>query len=313
MRPVRVGLVGAGPWAHLVHAPMLAAGPETQLSGIWTRRPEAARDLAAKWSVPVFESYDELLASSEAVAFSVPPAVQATLAAKAARSGKAVLLEKPVADTLANAERLADAIGAAGVVSIVTLTYRFAAGVRAFIDQASRLDLRGGRALFLTNAYLGGPFASEWRLASGSLLDIGPHAIDLLEASIGPVGAVHAIHGRGEWTAVTLEHENGAISQVSLCSHTATDPLRVEVEVFNAKTTLSLNVTNAMGDVFGEALLSGTRPLGEAEAFSTLRAEFGHAVRSGRPHPFDVSYGLRLQRLLDAAQHDINAHNGAIV
>ena len=39
---VAVGLVGAGGWADLVHAPTLAAGPQTRLAGVWARRPEAA-------------------------------------------------------------------------------------------------------------------------------------------------------------------------------------------------------------------------------------------------------------------------------
>ncbi|MFE6133357.1 gfo/Idh/MocA family oxidoreductase, partial [Streptomyces sp. NPDC056437] len=38
--PVRVGLVGAGPWARAMHARMLAAGPETTLTAVWARRPE---------------------------------------------------------------------------------------------------------------------------------------------------------------------------------------------------------------------------------------------------------------------------------
>lgn len=41
--PVRVGLIGAGPWARDMHAPMLAAGPETVLTAVWARRPDAAR------------------------------------------------------------------------------------------------------------------------------------------------------------------------------------------------------------------------------------------------------------------------------
>ncbi|GIH71083.1 hypothetical protein [Sphaerimonospora thailandensis] len=46
VEPVPVGLVGAGPWAGTVHAPMLAAGPYTRLAGVWARRPQAAVELA---------------------------------------------------------------------------------------------------------------------------------------------------------------------------------------------------------------------------------------------------------------------------
>ena len=41
--PVAVGLVGAGPWARVMHARMLSQGPETRLAGIWARNRDAAR------------------------------------------------------------------------------------------------------------------------------------------------------------------------------------------------------------------------------------------------------------------------------
>ncbi|HKA03271.1 MAG TPA: Gfo/Idh/MocA family oxidoreductase, partial [Acidimicrobiales bacterium] len=95
---VSVGLVGAGPWASMVHAPMLATNPNTRLAGVWARRPEAAAALAAKHGTEAFESIDGLFDSCEAVAFSVPPDVQGDLAVRAATAGKHLLLEKPIAD-----------------------------------------------------------------------------------------------------------------------------------------------------------------------------------------------------------------------
>lgn len=305
--PLRVGLVGAGPWAHLVHGPMLAAGPETELVGVWARRPEAAAQLAYKLGVPALPSFEAVLDASEAVAFAVPPAVQCEYAAQAARRGKALLLEKPIAESLEDSERLVDVIEEAGVTSMVTLTYRYAEGVRDFIASVKGTVFRGGRSLFLTNAYLGGPFATPWRLESGSILDIGPHAIDLLQATVGPVVAVKAAHGSRDWTAVTLEHDNGAITQVSLCSHCAADPIRVELDLFNEELTRALNVTTAMGPLYGEAILTGNRPLADAEAFDTLRAEFAGAVRGCTRHELDARYGLNLQKIVTTAIADIAA------
>ena len=66
----------------------------------------------------------------DAVAFAVPPEVQAELAADAARAGKAVLLEKPIAADLRGAGRLAEAVGGAGVTSLVVLSWRYAASIR---------------------------------------------------------------------------------------------------------------------------------------------------------------------------------------
>src|SRR5262249_2367150 len=134
--PVAVGLVGAGPWARLAHAPMLATSALTSLSGVWARRPEAAVDLAAEYGVKAFDSLDALVDSAEAVAFLVPPAVQADVATKAAAAGKHLLLEKPIADRLAAAERLVAAIDEAGVRSMVVLTWRYTPVVRSFLADA---------------------------------------------------------------------------------------------------------------------------------------------------------------------------------
>src|SRR3954447_21422403 len=77
---VRVGLVGAGPWAGMFHAPMLSADAGTTLEAVWSRRPEAARALAAEHGATAAASYEELLDRCEAVAFAVPPDIQAGMA-----------------------------------------------------------------------------------------------------------------------------------------------------------------------------------------------------------------------------------------
>ena len=101
----------------MFHAPMLAGASGLELSVVWARRPEAAAALAARFGVEAVGSFDGLLARCDAVAFAVPPDVQATLAVRAADSGRHLLLEKPVATTLADAERLAAAVDRAGVRS----------------------------------------------------------------------------------------------------------------------------------------------------------------------------------------------------
>jgi predicted dehydrogenase len=91
--PVKVGLVGAGQWAATMHAPLHSAGAETELAGIWSASGSTAAALAAEHGVPAFSTFEELLASCDAVDFAVPPAVQAELAPRAADAGLALLLE----------------------------------------------------------------------------------------------------------------------------------------------------------------------------------------------------------------------------
>ena len=94
--PPRIGLVGAGPWGHLFTAPMLTEAPDCVFAGVWARRSEAAHELANAHGVAAFTDLDALFDACDGVTFSVPPGVQAELAARAARAGKAVLLDKPV-------------------------------------------------------------------------------------------------------------------------------------------------------------------------------------------------------------------------
>ena len=111
---IRVGLVGAGPWAGLFTAPMLASAPDLTLAAVWARRTVAAEELAGGHGAAVVGSFDDLLAACDAVAFTVPADVQASLAVAAARAGRHLLLEKPVGFTVAEAEAVAAAVDEAG-------------------------------------------------------------------------------------------------------------------------------------------------------------------------------------------------------
>jgi len=143
--PVTVGLVGAGPWAHEMHAPVLAAGPETALAAVWARRPSAAEELAARFQTHACSTFEDLLDRCEAVVFAVPPDVQAHLAITAARAGKALLLEKPLALSLVDAVRLVDAVGEAGVVTQLVLTRRYHPATREFLARAAEFRASGAR------------------------------------------------------------------------------------------------------------------------------------------------------------------------
>src|ERR1700754_2129745 len=125
---MRFGLVGTGPWARIAHGPGLTAARDVDLVGVWGRSREKAETLATSLGVTAYDDYDALLADVDAVAFAVPPDVQAEAAMAAARAGKHRLLDKPVALTVDDARALRDAADAAGVASVVFFTDRFVAG-----------------------------------------------------------------------------------------------------------------------------------------------------------------------------------------
>ncbi|MFJ4835266.1 Gfo/Idh/MocA family protein [Streptomyces sp. NPDC088747] len=283
--PVKVGLVGAGPWARGVHARVLAAGPETQLTAVWARRAEAAQETAAPYGAEVVASFEELLDTCEAVAFAVPPFVQAELACRAAAAGKALLLEKPLAMDLPSAQRLVDAVDTAGVVSQVVLTSRYNPATRRFLAAARSVEAVGARACMVTGAFLGGEFATPWRLEHGALLDLGPHVLDLLDAAMGPIVRVRGTGDPRRWIELTCEHASGAVSQASLSG--------------------SVNVENGITriELFGphpELVYDGA-DIDHEESLPVLRREFATAVRTGKSGELDVHRGLHLQTLMAQA------------
>ncbi|MEE4544825.1 Gfo/Idh/MocA family oxidoreductase [Streptomyces sp. V4-01] len=286
--PVRVGLIGAGPWARDMHAPMLAAGPETTLTAVWARRPEAAALLAGAHGAAVAGSPEELFDSCEAVAFAVPPAVQAPLAVRAARAGKALLLDKPLGADLASARTVAEAVGTAGVVSQLVLTKRYHPATRAFLAAAAAAEVTGARSCYLHGAFLDGEMATGWRLSEGALLDLGPHLLDLLDASVGPIARLRATGDPRRWVELTCEHENGAVSQASLSGSVRLPRARARVELLGA----------------GEELTWDSAGAGHRESWPLLRSEFAAAVRTGVPSPLDAARGLRLQELIAMGTRD---------
>ena len=77
---------------------------------MWTRRPAVAGELAAAHGATAFGELDALIDGVDVVSISVPPAVQPDVAIAAARAGRHVILEKPIADSVDRAEQIARAI-----------------------------------------------------------------------------------------------------------------------------------------------------------------------------------------------------------
>jgi len=285
--PLRVGIVGAGPWSLLFHAPMFAAHPGTSLTAVWGRRPEAVAEVAAPYGAAAHDSFDSFLDDVDAVSFAVPPDVQAQLAVRAARAGRALLLEKPLALELADAEELARVVDETGVPTQLVLTWRYLAGVRAFLDDAGGAHPLGGRGHFLAGGFRGGMFATPWRLDYGPLFDLGPHVIDLLDAALGPVTGVRAHGAPRRWVGLLLDHASGVSSEVSLTGLSGVEPPRSGAEIHTSSGLIEVDTSTF-----------------DPTVQTTIVDEF-LATAAGRPHPLDVDRGLHLQRVLAAAAADL--------
>jgi predicted dehydrogenase len=288
--PLRFGLVGAGPWATGVHAPAIAAHPATELVSVWARRPAAAQELATAHGAAVAADPDELFASVDAVAFAVPPDVQADLAGRAAAAGRHLVLEKPIGADPTQARQLVDAVGAAGVAALVLLTKRYDPNVVQWLAAAH--DTAGwatGSATWIGGALLSGPFShSPWRHEHGGIADVGPHVFDLLDAALGPiVDVIAATHGDHDVWHVLLAHESDARSTASMSLALPVQPSAIDVTIY--------------GTAGRRTLPPFTTPT--SQCYANMLTELTTMIRTGRTeHPLDVHRGLHLQRVIERAR-----------
>jgi predicted dehydrogenase len=216
---MRFGLLGTGHWAEHTQGAALAAHPDVDLVGVWGRDPGKADALAGRLHTTGYSDVDALIAEVDAVAVALPPDVQAPLAVKAARAGRHLLLDKPVALTVADADDVVDAAAGAGVASIVFFTGRFDPAIAAALDLAAAA---GGWSSARVTMYASiftedNPYGqSPWRRERGGLWDVGPHALSRLLPVLGPVTEVTAMAGAYSTAHVLLRHVSGAVSTMAL-------------------------------------------------------------------------------------------------
>ena len=234
MTNLRMGVVGTGYWADVVHATGAAAHAGTELVGVWGRDRAKADALAAEHGGRGYDDFDELLSEVDVLTFAVPPHVQADLALRAAEAGKHLLLEKPVTLDLAAADRLVEAADRTGVSTVVFFTQRFVPFWEAWLRDTVDTRPAGGRADWLTShAASDSPFAgSVWRQEEGALWDVGPHSLSQLLPTLGPVTDVVGARGEGDLVHLVLTHEGGRTSRMSLSMTLPAGIHRVDVEFY---------------------------------------------------------------------------------
>jgi len=191
---INVAVIGCGAIAQRAHIPgLLAAGARV---GVVASRSAASAQAAAAFAggADVVEDWQAAVgrADVDAVAICTPNHLHEPIAVAAAMAGKHVLVEKPMATTLAAADRMITAAATAGVVLMPAHNVRFAPPFVAAAAAVARGDIgevTGVRAAFGH----GGPqqwapeatwFRDPAQAGGGALLDLGVHVADLLRAVV---------------------------------------------------------------------------------------------------------------------------------
>lgn len=191
---VKVGLVGAG-YVSTYHARALRSLPFVEIVGVADFDQSRAEALAAQFRIP--KVYPTLRAMAEAqpkvIHILTPPASHAPLALEAMDMGCHVFVEKPMAESTADCDRMIQSAREKGLV----LSVNHSARMDPIVLEALRM-IRGGAVGdvhgvdFLRSsdyqAYSGGPVVPpHFRNGSYPFQDLGVHGLYLMEAFLGPI------------------------------------------------------------------------------------------------------------------------------
>ena len=228
--PLRVACIGMGWWSDVLADAISRSGKLTIVS-CYTRSDDKRAAFATKYGCRAANSYEEILGDSgvEAIVNTTPNGVHLDTTRAAAQAGKHVFLDKPIANTVAEGQAIAQACRDAGVV--LSLGYQRGREshfrwIKAEID-AGRFGKLVQAEANISRDRLGKIDLASWRyqaagMPGGVMLQIGIHYVDVLEMLMGPVVRVSGrsaqlvLPGDNPDVAnLILEHESGALSNLT--------------------------------------------------------------------------------------------------
>lgn len=171
------------------------------LVGVCDADPERAAKAAAQWDIPVFPSYEKLLKESKAdvVTIATPSGLHAEQGVAAAKAGKHVVMEKPMAISLTGADALVQATDKAGVQLFVVKQNRLNPPIQLLKRAVDRN--RFGRIYMASctvhwarpqEYYDQAPWRGTWEFDGGAFMNQASHYVDLIQWLMGPVESVMA-------------------------------------------------------------------------------------------------------------------------
>ena len=233
--PLRIAVVGAGApnIATSCHLPAISQLPNVELVALCDTNEAGVRQEAAKWDVPYYTDFKDLLDNDrvQAVDICTPDWCHCEQTVMAANAGIHVLCEKPIALTMDESEQMAKAVRTAGVIFMAGHQMRFSSiyqKAREAVATGSIGEIVYGR-IAAKGAYYPYPEDSRYRKkeTGGQFVHNGAHLVDSLFFVLG-MSEPSSIFARSKsvypneqesletdnFTSVMLEFDNGAIASI---------------------------------------------------------------------------------------------------
>jgi predicted dehydrogenase len=262
--PLRLGILGVGHFGRF-HALKAAANPTIHLIGLHDASFDRAAQIAGEVGAPALAP-EAVIAAADALIIAAPTRFHYALAEQALAAGRHVFIEKPIAASLDQADRLIALAARQGRVLQVGHIERFSAAFRTVMATPS-----GGRALSF-EAVRAAPFRPR-SLDVSVVLDLMIHDLDLvMELAGGEPEAVEAVGA-----AIASDHPDFAVARLRFPDGRAASITASRVSLAMERRLRVLGTQGEMAVDFLTRSLAVLR-LGGAEAVETMP---GHGVDRG--------------------------------
>ena len=300
---VKVGVVGAGGLGYH-HVRILRDAPDVEFVGFFEARPERAAQVADELGARAFDSLDALIAATDALTVVVPTQAHYDVAKQAIAAGRHLLVEKPLAATLAQADELVALAAAQGVLLQTGHVERFNRAVRAalpFVDKPR----------FIESDRLA-PFNPRGADVA-VVLDLMIHDIDLVRVLVG--GRVESLSAVGvpvltptvDIANARLTFESGAVANIT-ASRVSRERMR-KLRIFQPSGYLSLDLGAGTGEYFR---LRGGMDLRELASAARSIEEFVERVPLDAPEgePLRLEFESFLQAIRGESEVVVSGEDG---
>ncbi|HOJ10782.1 MAG TPA: Gfo/Idh/MocA family oxidoreductase [Clostridiales bacterium] len=229
MSKLKFGIIGCGLISNW-HADAILKINGAELSGATDVSEKSRQAFASKYNIKAFDSIEELLASDvDVVSVCTPSGLHAPLAIKVANAGKHIIVEKPMAITLEQADQMIEACEKNNVKAAIISQMRFTPAVRKLkeaIDTGVLGRIVSGdmyMKFYRSQEYYDkGGWRGTWKMdGGGALMNQGIHGVDLLRYVMGPVKSIHALTRTlarkievEDTAAAVMEYANGALGVI---------------------------------------------------------------------------------------------------
>lgn len=286
--------------------PAIRAGARSELTTVASRSLDRAREYAAEWKIPrTLGSYEALIADPgvDVIYNPLPNSLHVDWTVKALDAGKHVLCEKPLALSVEDVDRIADAAKRNGRIAAEAFMYRHHPITHAAqsIVKSGRLGrIRSFKGAFTFALTRDGDVRLDPALGGGSLWDVGcyPLSYSNLLANAAPV-EVFGWQQLGP-TGIDLEfsammrYADGSVAQFD-CGFAG--PFRAEMEVIGTNGALRIDRPFRTDDRSRLRLTvgddTGTIPCDEAPAFAGEIADLEGTALDGRPQRVTLTESRR--------------------